>query len=163
MIPVIVSIRPENFTSFGGRVKNFSRPNPLLLGTRQVRFLENPWKWPKIKIEKNAIRVKNIFDRYVFDPADFKKGKKKVKKFVRFWDNERKKSKFSYKLGFRPKKLSSQLARQHVIVLPFEFLARELESQTKTFSSALLSKLDNVFEFCSPSALSTGALWCHVK
>ena len=84
MIPVIVSIRPENFTSFGGRVK------------------------------------KNFHDRIPY-----------------------------YRLL--------------VIVLPFEFLARELENQTKTFSSALLSKLDNVFEFCSPSALSTGALWCHVK
>ena len=55
------------------------------IGTRQVRFLENHWKWSKIDFRKNDFLDPDRSQGYVCDLAKFKKRGKKIFFFTKFW------------------------------------------------------------------------------
>ena len=77
-----LSFKPEyNSIWINWEMKRLKR----LIGTRQVRFLENHWKWSKIDFRKNYFLGPDRSQGYVFDRAEFKKRRKKMNFFSKFW------------------------------------------------------------------------------
>ena len=102
-----LSFKPEyNSIWINWEMKRLKR----LIGTRQVRFLENHWKWSKIDFRKNDFLGPDRSQGYVFDLAEFKKREKKSKNYARFWEIETQKVKICKKKSFWPQKLSAHLS-----------------------------------------------------